>query len=316
MASTKNIRFDYFKPCLEDDSDTEVNLLPYIEMLHTIPFEARVMPYTAGHSIRLSHTQYHANYQPDGSSPFPFPLWQLIFTRMRPDVPGVTKRTLPDLTPLDLEDDEYIAEDTTVLYDSTINYLIIQRNRTGAPPSVIQDFFNGMHDEGQSAIELQIITKTNPLERALQHRFHHSFNVRIKNIRNPAFENAVGNNQTLNNVIHIGRALSTEQEYPVQAELILKIPTRNPENTFKNSIHTGILNVLNPLIASDIVDKLIIRGRNDEESALEEVDLVQDVLREWIKFNLENSRLIPSPSIFDRLAYSYAQRRPNLLPTP
>lgn len=73
--------------------------------------------------------------------------------------------------------------------------------------------------------------------------------------------------------------------------------------------------MLNPLIVSDVVDKLVVKGRADEESPLEEVDLVQDVLREWIKFELENSRLIPASRIFDRLACFYVQRRPQLLPS-
>lgn len=315
MSKTKKIRFDYFMSYSEEDEPQQVNLIPYLEFLSGLTLTDRIMPYVDGHSIRLSQIRYHANYQPNDKAPLPFPLWELTFTRMRSDVPGTTRTALPDLKPIDLEDDEYIAEDTVVLYDPTIHYLLIQRNRTGAPPSVIKAFFNRLHRDGEPNVDLQIVTRDNPFERAKNHHFHHAFTMRVKNIRNSEFIRSVQGNPTLNTLVQIGKNLSTEQEYPVQAELILKIPARNPEKTLKHTAHTTILNMLNPLIDSDIIDKLKVTGRTDEESALEEVDLVEDVLREWLIFSLENQRLIPATTIFDKLSNSFAQRRPSLLPT-
>ena len=83
----------------------------------------------------------------------------------------------------------------------------------------------------------------------------------------------------------------------------------------RHTAYSALMNVANRLIANENVDKLVIKGRNDEESPLEEVDLVQDAIREWISFSVDAGRFISSASIFDRLAMAYRDRRSSL-PTP
>ncbi len=309
--STKKIRFDYFKPCMEEDPTTQVSLMPYINYLDQIPFSSRLVPYKAGHSIRLGQIRYHSHFQPQrGGAPFNFPLWELVFDRIRPDVPGVTTSTRAELTPLQLGDDEYIAEDTTALYDPNLNYLVLQRNRGGVPASALQLFFNSMNQtDREPQIELQIITREDQLQRALQHHFHHSITLRITNTRRSDIRDNIGDNETLSNIISLANTLASDQEYPIQAELTLKIPSRGPQKTFLHHAHSALVNAANRLIPTDAVDKLIVNGSSDEESPLEEVDLINGVLQEWLNFQMDQSRFISSTRIFEELAIAYSQRR-------
>ena len=312
---TKNIRFDYFKPALDSNPATECILTPYMQVLAAIPFEQRVMGYFSGHSIRLGHIERHLNYQPEnGNAPFPFELWQLTFNRIRPDVPGVTKINNPDLAPLALPEDEYIAEDSTALYDPLLNYLVVQRNRTGVPPSAMQKFLNSM-SRTNDPIHFQTAQRQDALNRALSHSFHQSINLRIVNTSNPNVVDAAQTNDTISHIIRTAATLATDQDYPIQADLVLTLPGRNPERTMRHTAYSALMNVANRLIANDSVDKLVIKGRNDEESPLEEVDLIQDAIRDWLSFNVDTGRFISSVSIFDQLAIAYRDRRPSL-PTP
>jgi len=297
---------------MEKDADVECNLTPYLEYLSTLPMDKCFMPYQAGHSIRMSRINFYNNYQPEKQKPFPFALWRLIFTRFRPDVPGIAKRTQVEVTPLKLEEDEYVAEDTIVLYDPELNYLVVQRNRTGAPPSFIRKFFNCMGSD-ESAIELQIVTKNDAYKRAAKHFLHHTFNLRFKNIRNPRIQEIVPKDVPLVNLLNIGEAMASEQEYPIRAELLLTIPTRKPTDSFKHQVHSKILSVANMLAADAEIDKLKIKGRVDEESSLEEVDLIDEAVRDFIKFDMKNVRFISSERIFDKIALAYAQKRTTLI---
>lgn len=308
----KQIRFDYVKPCLVDDPCTPVSLINYLQCLIPIPIDQRLIPYGSGHRIRIGTVRYHESYQPENGTPLPFPLWELVYTRIRPDVPGITTATRSDLTPLELDDNEYLADDTVALYDPQLNYFVVQRNRLGTPLSAMQTFFNRMNLDDHPNMEFQIIKREDRLERALGHTFHHSFHVRFTNTRRTDLVPAVNTNSTLANIISIGQSLASDQEYPVQAELTIKIPGKRPGNTLLHQAINTMTRMANSLIETDAVDKLVVRGKADEESPFEDVDLVQDMIREFIAFEMHNVRFIPAPQIFDKLATAYAQRRPTL----
>jgi hypothetical protein len=310
---TKKIRCDYFRPCLEQNVNQVCSLTLYLQEFCQMPFERRIMQY-AGNTIRLSSVIYHANYQPENGSPFSFPLWQLTYTRIRPDVPGTTTMARAEITPLDLEDDEYIAEDTTALYDPELSYLVIQRNKTGTPPSAMQQFFNKMNQAGEEHnIEFQIMVRDNTYERVRRHNYHKSINIRFRNVRSDAIKQIVGDNPSLKHILQTAATFTTDQEYPVSAELILTIPGRHPDSSFRHQAYNSIINLANKLISSDLVDKLKVQGKIDEENPFEPVDLVNDVVRDELYFNVANKELIPSITIFDRIAVAYAEKRPSLV---
>lgn len=312
----KNIRFDYFAPCLQETEDVPCDLLPHLELLSTLSLSERTIPFFSGHSIRLSQIKEYTNYQPEGQrSPFSFPLWYLAFSRLRPDVPGVTTTASSDIDPLYLAPDQHLAEDIVGLYDPETLVLLLQRNRLGAPPSAIKKFFNDMFPESDFCPEIcfQPIIMGDALKRATQLGYSSSFTVRMTNTRRDDIKYELGKQPEIGMILAAANAFATDDAYPIKAEFTISIPGKNPERTFKEKAIKSVIKTLNSLIPIDAVDRLVVKGRQTEESPMEEIDLVGDFLREWISFPLKENRFIASITIFDQLALAYSKKRDRFL---
>lgn len=75
-------------------------------------------------------------------------IWLMNFLRMRDVVPGIAKRNTSDYNLISLEDDEYVGEEITVLYDKNFKIIMIQRNKNSLSPTGLEKYFTGVADNG------------------------------------------------------------------------------------------------------------------------------------------------------------------------
>ncbi len=295
--SSKKIRFDFFTPVLQDN--TPVDLKSYIKYYSNIDPEERVFDY-AGTSIRIDVIKEHYNYVPADCAELKFPIWEIRFTRVRPDSPGVYRKGRIDLKPLNLDPDEYIADDTSALYDNDKNIFILQRNRIGAGPSVVQKIFNKIIVEKNDYICLRPLINDNTIQKIKSFAIDRGLTARIDVKK--AHDSG---NQTVQQIIEVASELSSTN-IPIQLEINLKV------DTLKRNVSLPI-DYVNKLILSlkneDFVDKLIVAGKVDEESPLEEVDLIEQHIMTWGRFKIDETKFIHSREIFDYIAHSYNMMR-------
>ena len=136
--STKTINFSYYRACLLSKADETVNLLPYINKLQSTPnIYNEEIACSSSTSVSIGKIELHDNYQLSSGAFLPYKVWELRFPRSRIDVPGKMDMTTRKITPVSLNHNERITEETVLLYDPETDITIIEKNGNGASVSVV-----------------------------------------------------------------------------------------------------------------------------------------------------------------------------------
>jgi len=308
---SKRIRFDYFRVALASNPETIIDITPMLEYFETLPDENRIMGYVNGNIVRILNIKLHERYTYELSKTvrtLNFPIWQVTFTRSRPDLPGVLHKKAKELVPLELEDDEYISEDTVMIYDPQKRVAVIQRNLTGTPPKAIQTMLNEIITEEDQKIELQPLFDELAYKRAKGQFYHRAMHFRVTNVRSPQID--VDETSAVKNIIASAASYADVAEYPIQLEMILKIPGVVKGKSLSDPKYRDTIKELKQLSDQKLVDRLLVKGATDEAAQIEEIDLIEEIIRDWINFSISENRFIATITVFEKLIQSYAKKRP------
>lgn len=160
----RNIKCEYFEVVCRNiydnpnESDRLFDLSLFIEKADELSFEDRKFNYYQEYS-RLDSIDYESHDD----------LWFLSFVRLRENnIPNIATETQKS-EPISLASDEYIGEDTYLLYDETLHIIMMQRNGHGLGPTGIEDYLNRVWKSNNEMIYLKAIC---PVE--LQNRIYAS----------------------------------------------------------------------------------------------------------------------------------------------
>jgi hypothetical protein len=142
---TKYVNFDYFQVvCRPKDSlpsvpDVLFDLRAILSILENKNLEERTVKYKQ-EKARMEQFSFMGHTQN---------LWDMYFTRLRDfNLPSKAKKDSKTV-PVDLDDDEYIGENVSAIYDQSCNLVMIQRNRYSLGPSAIEEYFNHFCDPNE-----------------------------------------------------------------------------------------------------------------------------------------------------------------------
>lgn len=151
---TKNVGFEYYRVFAriynkETNSSGEpilFNIVPLLEKAYSTSIMDRTYKINE-EEARLQDIERDALNKK---------IWKMRFIRIRDSIiPGIaSKEGTYDL--IELEDDEYIGEEISVLYDETYNIIMLQRNRNSLSPSGVEKYFSSAINDG-TQIELRPI---------------------------------------------------------------------------------------------------------------------------------------------------------------
>lgn len=121
-----SIRFDYFSVAMVSKPEQLVDLTDLLEVLQRAAIEDKTMDYVQSNKVRILKMEYYSSYtykygSGENVETVQYPFWYLVFTRSRPDLPPVLKQNKMELHPLQLADDEYLSENTVMIYDPAKN---------------------------------------------------------------------------------------------------------------------------------------------------------------------------------------------------
>lgn len=310
-----NVRFDFFSVVSASNNNCTVDISPLLEQFKEFSIDKRSMGYVQGNSIKILKVEYKTRYtysiiEKDKVVTVPFPFWYVVFTRSRPDLPGVLKGDATSLVPLDLPDDECISEDTVFLYDPQKDIAIIQRNLTGTPPKAIQTMFNMHIKEDNSQICLASILDNNAVSRAKAQLYHKALVFRVPHV-NEASE-AISEDSYLKGIMESAINFSEQSTLPLELEVSIKIPGRSRDYALNENALQDTINELSVLSNSNLIDKLRVRGATDEAAQIEEIDLIRGVTRGKVRITTDESRFVKTDEVMECMIRDYSQRRHNL----
>lgn len=181
---------------------------------------------------------------------------------------------------MELDEDEYIGEEVSALYDQEYSIIMLQRNRNSLSPSGIEKYFSGVLGNGD-LIELAPIPVPDELRTVKQDQIFRKLSIGFSptNIDDEILNNT---NKSIIQIIRGSRDLGA-----LRVLVTLSLGNSKKEKTLKQEeiIELGNLENYNGF------NKIQVNRREDEDTEIETVDLISGKLNDVI--TMEVSRINP-----------------------
>ncbi|ULG74174.1 DUF6731 family protein [Macrococcus brunensis] len=251
----------------EQGENVEENLLDYL----------KIIPYN-DEKVKLIYVYKNEN-----------DYFHLTFERLHHVIPNVSK-VLGSTKPLDLEDDEYIGHQITVLYDPFKKVFMIQRNISSLSPNGVEIFIDTLYrekyDNGRE-IKLSLIEDERRKQEVFNAEEYRDFFVRItRESSKDLFKRIFPSNRDIN-VEYV--------EFRVKAEKVNDVYFEN--DAAKEIIETYKKN--------KDVEKLMVKARINENENISVVDVYNQKLQRQIIFTKNDRSELNTDEVFSRMQEIY-----------
>lgn len=192
---------------------------------------------------------------------------------------GIAKNT-GEFDFMELDEDEYIGEEVSALYDQKYYIIMLQRNRNSLSPSGIEKYFSGVLGNGD-IIELVPIPAPDELKTIKQNQIFRKLSIGFSptNIDDEILNNA---NESIIQIIKGSRNLGA-----LRVSVTLSLGNSKKGKTLKQEEIIELGNLQN----YDGFNKIQISRREDEDTDVELVDLLSGKLNDVI--TMEVSKINP-----------------------
>lgn len=192
---------------------------------------------------------------------------------------GIAKEN-GDFDFIELEDDEYIGEEVTALYDEEFNIIMVQRNKNSLSPSGLEKYFTGVLDDG-TQIQFLPIPMPDELKsiKPTQEFRKLSLGFSPTNIDDEILDHV---NKPILDIIKGSRELGA-----LRVMITLSLGNSKKSDSLNKD---GILN-LSQLDNYEGFNKVQVNKRENEDTVIETVDLIAGKLNDII--TMETSRVNP-----------------------
>jgi len=181
---------------------------------------------------------------------------------------------------MQLDEDEYIGEEVSALFDQKFNIIMLQRNRNSLSPSGIEKYFSGVLGDGNQ-IELLPIPAPDELRTVKQNQIFRKLSIGFSptNIDDEMLNNA---NQSIRKIIK-----GTKELGALRVSVTLSLGNSKKEKT----LNQEEIMELGALENYDGFNKIQVDRREDEDTKIETVDLISGKLNDVITMDV--SRINP-----------------------
>ena len=290
MAKTKKVGFNLFKPVtsLENGNEVLIDLAPIFEHVRLQYIDARR---EVGILNQEYKRVYRYNLEPARLSEISIDVntqyYHLTFERLNYSLPNRT--TLHgDSEMLDLDDDEYIGHEASVLYDPINHILMIQRNRDSLGPTAIASFIEFLVLEAGTAnnFSIAMISDDTARRRAFNQTAYRRITTKVVG------QKAIG---------------IVERLFDQRPEGIENVEISFNSKSGKNEEIDSDFSVqlLEEYVNDPDVKSLKIKGREYEESPVEPIDLINHKLVAYTTFDLAAARQLNAYRVFEDMVRIY-----------
>lgn len=292
MGVNRKIKFDYFQVYSIDNKKDEClfDLRLWINKVKDIPIESRNKVYY-NDEARLDKIFYDDKND----------LWFLNFARLRAQNPPLKGKRNTILEPINLDDDEYIGEDITVLFDNRNYIAMVQRNLHSLSPSGIVNYINLMWQSQNEIIEFRPILLNDTISRLSKADSIKKFTVRFADIE----KFVPSENASIKAIIDKFKDFDA-----ITGEITIGIGRNNKKRLDNNKIIETIEELT---MIRDKISKAQIALKETDDSKVELIDLFDQRAHDYIIFSLEERQSIGFEYIVDKMKERYIERKLKLV---
>lgn len=295
MAIRKSVRFDYFR-VISRSLDQEENkvverpcdLTDVFKHLESLPVTNRTY-IVGGDEARLQDIKFNNNK------------WELHFIRIRKNGFPIVTHDDGTYTFLDdLEDEEGLGEEVSVIYDPENFILMIRRNLHSLAPTAISNYFTSVIDQIGYSILFQPLI--HPKSKRLLKKEHliRGAEISINDVKNSRYFTKKSLGQIVKGINEINESVSLNIKIGLQ-----------PKGSKKSS-RLPIYEDLQEFIEDPSIDSLKVRKKADEDARVEYVDLIKHRLVDYHTFTEsdfhEKSRNILHETVIGTMHMYYRRR--------
>ncbi len=209
---------------------------------------------------------------------------------------GIAKNT-GEFEFMELDEDEFIGEEISVLYDQEYSIIMVQRNKNSLTPSGIEKYFSGVLGEG-NIVELKAIPAPDELKTIKQNQIFRKINIGFSptNIDDAILNNVDG---SIMEIIRGSKKLGA-----LRASITLSLGNSRKNRTLKQEEITELGNLQN----YNGFNKIQVSRREDEDTEAEIVDLLEGKLSDVITVDVSRSNPIKYESLITQMQNLYNDR--------
>ena len=279
----KKVRFEYYQVVYTKKEDGKgqrerlFDLIRWMDKANLKSLEARTFNYRQ-EQARLEEATW------DDELEFYF----LHFVRLRDTIPSKAT-TSSKVEPLELEDDEYIGEEVSALYDENNHVLMLQRNKYSLGPEGIEEYLNLLWDSEEESIHLRAICPPDIFEMARKSAEYRKLNLRFADLKNVNSQRIVDRLRSpLKNIFS-----SFEKYEGVNAQVTITVG-----NT-KNSLDDETINeTLSDIEENrELFSGAELARRANDDTRVELIDLFEHKAHDFGTFRMEKRETLSHYSI-------------------
>lgn len=280
----------YFKENnLEKELEGKYNLKPLINYIDQLQMSEKKVDLSNGQFIRLEKLFVKSQ-----------DILVSTFIRFKEDYLSSKGKIDSPATSLNLDDDEYLGNDMSILYDESLNVLMMQRNRNSLSKNnlelylnyFVNNIANGIAEDIQICL-LPIVPK-NIQKKIMNSEYVRGFNIKLSEFNNDVFEDYDGEFKEL---------ITIATEYDAHnIEVILNVGKKQNVGLKKSKIKKAISSICDFRGKKHkVVPKTKFKIKEDEESRVEEVDLFTDKLSSQIFHWVNKDERLYSTAFFSNI---------------
>ncbi|MBQ8640422.1 MAG: hypothetical protein IJ468_14860 [Lachnospiraceae bacterium] len=229
-------------------------------------------------------------------------LWGIRLLKLRDTNPPTKAKDGEASVAISLEEDEYIGEDVTMLYERSSSILMVQSNRFSLGISKIEEFINYMNMDEDTIISIDPIGNFNNRS-LLENGNYKSLEVSFANLN--SWEDDLENKSSLRDMISSIRRTGGYTAY-----VKIGLGRTKGNSLDKNTISDFIYNVIGK-------DNHVKRAKVKVESlagdeGTELVDLIEEVFHDYITFELESKETLKYEDTIMRMTSKFKERKDDL----
>lgn len=289
---TKYVKFDYFQvTCWPKGAPATVRDVPFdlrtiINQWNGLDLQDRTLKYK----------QEKARLESFGFDSVNGYMWDMYFSRLRDfNLPSRAKENAPS-EPFDLDDDEYIGENVSAIYDDVNHIIMIQRNKYSLGPSAIEEYINYFTDPDEE-INFRPISIPNPTRKFRTAELVRKLRVKFADIDKANIES---NNPSLQKWIGF-----LKDYEPINAEIILSVGRKKSETLGGNL--RGFVEEL--LENKEVVTKVEASIKKSELTETEVIDLFDEYAHDITTFSVPPRTTLNHEAVIYQMNSLYEKRR-------
>jgi hypothetical protein len=284
----KNVRFEYYEVVFKtgekkSSADKLFDLVRWINKANAInSLEDRTYAFFS-EKARLEQAYYSSlNY------------YFLHFVRLGDNIPSKGKLN-GKMEPLELDDDEYIGNEVTALYDEDHHILMLQRNKSSLAPSGVEYYLNQLWDNEAETIYLRPIAPVVKLEGIKKADRFKKIHLKFADMRS---KRADGTGPIISILKNFGKYEG------ITGEVVISVGNNKDASLDSQTMIDTMQDIIENQ-ESGIIKKAEMHYKYTDDSVTEIVDLFAKVSHDFGSFRMEKRTTLSHDTIAEKMHEIY-----------